>query len=211
MGPLLAGKLHSKEYDVALANSIEEATEILRRELAHPFVENIEKTLQNLNLGDQDDIYLIEEELTAVLLRLLENKISEVLNLFMAQENVTIANELAAVFAIQDVKVNLTSFFENLQVAVRENTSRMSGEGAGEKDRYEKFTAWNANRQAIVNDLEDYKVRYRRATHGKLGPLAQSVGLTLGIGILWYFVTLFIYKVILFVVYGHTKVRKAPV
>ena len=112
-----AGKLYAKEYDVALANSIEEATEILRSELAHPFVECIEKTLQNLNLGDEDDVYLIEEELTAVLLRLLENKISEVLNLFIAQENVAIANELAAVFAIQDVKVNLTSFFENLQVA----------------------------------------------------------------------------------------------
>ncbi len=39
------------------------------------------------------------------------------MNLFIAQENVVIANELAAVFAIQDVKLNLTSFFENLQVA----------------------------------------------------------------------------------------------
>jgi len=112
-----AGTLYAKEYDVVLTHSIEEATEILRSELAHPFVESIEKTLQNLNLGDEDDIYLIEEELIAVLLRLLENKISEVLNLVIAQENVNIANELGAVFAMQDVKVNLTSFFENLQVA----------------------------------------------------------------------------------------------
>jgi len=112
-----AGTLYAKEYDLALTNSIEKATEIIRSELAHPFVESIEKTLQNLNLGDEDNIYLIEEELTEVLRRLLENKISEVLNLFIAKEKLNLANELGTVFTVQDVKGNLTSFFENLQVA----------------------------------------------------------------------------------------------
>src|SRR3989344_5928979 len=71
-----AGTLYAKEYDVALTNSIEEATKIIRAGLVHPFVESVEKPLQNLNLGDEDNVYLIEEELTAVILRLLENKIS---------------------------------------------------------------------------------------------------------------------------------------
>ena len=112
-----AGTLYAKEYDVALTNSIEEATKIIRAELVHPFVESVEKPLQNLNLGDEDNVYLIEEELTAVILRLLENKVSEVLNLIIAQEKVNLTKELKSVFAPQDVKGNLISFFENLQVA----------------------------------------------------------------------------------------------
>ncbi|MEJ0021461.1 MAG: AAA domain-containing protein [Candidatus Doudnabacteria bacterium] len=112
-----AGTLYAKEYDVALTNSLEEASKIIRSALVHPFVESVEKPLQNLNLGDEDNIYLIEEELTAVILRLLENKISEVLNLIIAQEKVNLTKELKSVFIPQDVKGNLTSFFENLQVA----------------------------------------------------------------------------------------------
>lgn len=111
------GTLYAKEYDVALTNSIEAAAKIIDTELVKTFVENIEKPLQNLNLGDEDNIYLLEEELTAVLLRLLENKISEVLNLLIAQEKVNLVKELKTVFTPQDVKSNLLSFFESLQVA----------------------------------------------------------------------------------------------
>lgn len=111
------GTLYAKEYDVALTNSVEEATKIIRSKLVHPFVESIEKPLQNLNLGDEDNVYLIEEELTSVILRLLESKISEVLNLIIAQEKVNLTKELKSVFILQDVKGNLASFFENLQVA----------------------------------------------------------------------------------------------
>lgn len=111
------GTLYAKEYDVALTNSVEKAAKIIDAELVKPFIESIEKPLQNLTLGDEDNIYLIEEELTAVLLRLLENKISEILNLFIAQEKVNLVKELKTVFTLQDVKSNLFSFFENLQVA----------------------------------------------------------------------------------------------
>lgn len=112
-----SGTLYAKEYDVALTTSVEAAAKIIQLELVKPFVESIEKPLQNLNLGDEDNIYLIKEELTAVLLRLLENKISEVLNLLIAKEKVNLTKELKSVFTLQDVKGNLLSFFENLQVA----------------------------------------------------------------------------------------------
>ena len=111
------GALYAKEYDVALTNSIEVATNIIRERLARPFIKSIEKPLQTLELGDEDNIYLIEEELTSVLLRLLENKISETLNFLLTQEKVNIAEELGSVFGLQDIKSNLLSFFEGLQVA----------------------------------------------------------------------------------------------
>lgn len=112
-----AGTLHAQEYDVALTTSIEEAGKYIREQLVRPFIENIEKPLQNLNLGDEDNVYLIEEELTGVILRSLENKISEVLNLLIAKEKVNLEKELRTVFIPQDVKANITAFFENLQVA----------------------------------------------------------------------------------------------
>ncbi len=111
------GTLHAKEYDVALTNSIEVSANIIRERLVRPFIESIEKPLQNLELGDEDNVYLIEEELTSVLLRLLENKISETLNLLLAEEKVNFEKELKSVFELQAIKSNLLSFFEGLQVA----------------------------------------------------------------------------------------------
>ncbi len=112
-----AAILYTKEYDIALTSSIEETSKIISSDLVHPFVENIEKPLQNLNLGDEDNIYLIEEELTDVIVRLLESKISEVLNLLLAQEELNLIEELKSVFTLQDAIGNLNSFFDNLQVA----------------------------------------------------------------------------------------------
>ena len=112
-----SGTLYEKEYDVALTTSIEAAGKIIHKELVEPFIQGIEKPLQNLHLGDEDNIYLIEEELTSVLLSQMENKISEILNLFIAKEKVNLEKELKSVLTLPDVKSGLSSFFENVQVA----------------------------------------------------------------------------------------------
>lgn len=102
---------------MALNCVLEEASKIISNGIVHPFIESIEKPLQNLALGDEDNVYLIEEELNTVILNMLESKISEVLNLIIVQEEVNLTKELKTVFAPQDVKSNLIVFFENLQVA----------------------------------------------------------------------------------------------
>ena len=63
-----------KEYDQAITTSLEAAAKVVKTELVLPFVSNLEKPLENLNLGDENNIYLMEEELTAVLVNLLENE-----------------------------------------------------------------------------------------------------------------------------------------
>ena len=60
--------LYKKEYDQALNTSLEAVAKIIKADLVLPFVSNIEKPLENLNLGDENNIYLMEEELTAVLI-----------------------------------------------------------------------------------------------------------------------------------------------
>lgn len=108
--------LHLKEYDQALTASLESAAKVLKTELVLPFVGNLEKPLENLNLGDENNVYLMEEELTAVLVNLLENKVSEAVRFTLAKTKVDIAKQLKEVFDIQDVKSTVLSFFENFQV-----------------------------------------------------------------------------------------------
>lgn len=112
-----AGTLHEKEYDVALTTVVDAATSIIHSELIEPFIQSIEQPLQNLHLGDADDIYLREQELTAVFVSQLENKISEILNLYIAKQKVNLEKELKNSLVLTDVRTTLTSFFENLQVA----------------------------------------------------------------------------------------------
>lgn len=112
-----SGTLHEKEYDVALTSAIEATDKIVRAEFVHPFIESIEKPLQNLNLGDEDNLYHVEEELTAILIHQLESKISELLNLFIAKEDVNLEKGLKSVLTLSDLKSSLTAYFENLQVA----------------------------------------------------------------------------------------------
>ncbi|MBU1907522.1 topoisomerase DNA-binding C4 zinc finger domain-containing protein [Patescibacteria group bacterium] len=112
-----SGTLYEKEYDVALTTAIEAAAKNVQKELVDPFIQSIEKPLQNLHLGDEDDVNQIERELTSVLVGQLENKISEVLNLYIAKERVNLEKELKGTLGISDVKSTLLSFFDNLQVA----------------------------------------------------------------------------------------------
>jgi hypothetical protein len=108
--------LYKKEYDQALSISLEAVAKIIKSDLVLPFISNLEKPLENLNLGDENNIYLMEEELTSILSLLLENKISEILKLLLSKEKVDILKQLKDVFEIQDVKSNISSFFENFQV-----------------------------------------------------------------------------------------------
>jgi len=108
--------LYKKEYDQALNTSLEAVAKILKTDLVLPFISNIEKPLENLNLGDENNIYLMEEELTAVLSSSLENKISEVVKLLLAKEKVDISKQLKDVFELADIKLSIHSFFESFQV-----------------------------------------------------------------------------------------------
>lgn len=107
--------LYKKEYDKALTVSLEAIAKIIKTDLVLPFINNLEKPLENLNLGDENNIYLMEEELTSILCLLLENKVSEILKLLLSKEKVDIPKQLKDFFEIQDIKSNISSFFESFQ------------------------------------------------------------------------------------------------
>ncbi len=105
-----------KEYDQAFTASLEATGKIIKAELVLPFISNLEKSLENLNLGDVNSIYLMEEELTTVLVAPLENKISEIVKLILAKAEVDVAKQVKEVFEIKDVKSSIVSFFENFKI-----------------------------------------------------------------------------------------------
>lgn len=107
---------HLKEYDQALTNSLEVTEKVIKAELVLPLINNLEKPLENLGLGDENSIYLMEEELTAVLVAPLENKISEIVKLILAKTEVDVVKQIKGVFEVKDVKSNIVSFFENFRV-----------------------------------------------------------------------------------------------
>ena len=111
-----ASALHKKEYDQALSLAMEEASKTIKSGLVLPFVSNLEKPIETLNLGDENSIYLMEEELTTILSSLLENKISEVIKMILAGEKVNVINQLEDLFELKDVKSSITSFFDTFQV-----------------------------------------------------------------------------------------------
>jgi hypothetical protein len=111
-----ASVLYKKEYDQALNTSLEASVKIIKEKLVLPFISSIEKPLENLDLGDENHIYLMEEELTMVLSSLLENKISEILRLLIAEEKIDISKQLKEIVDLSDIKNSILSFFDNLQV-----------------------------------------------------------------------------------------------
>lgn len=109
--------LFATEHDVALTSSIEAAQSAICQDLVHPFIEKIEKPLQNQSLGTDGDVFLIEKELTEVILKLIQSKVSELLNQLIAKNKISGLKELKSCFELSDVKSTIRSFFDDLQIA----------------------------------------------------------------------------------------------
>ncbi|MFH0897007.1 MAG: AAA domain-containing protein, partial [Candidatus Bathyarchaeota archaeon] len=89
---------------------------ILKEHLTVPFVQKLEQPLETLSLGDENIAYLMEEELTAVLIQLMEGTISETLKNAIAGEEVNARDNLRDIIQAYEVKSTVNSFFESFQV-----------------------------------------------------------------------------------------------
>jgi hypothetical protein len=108
--------LQAKEYDQALSSALDSASSHIRENIVKPLLETVEKPIQNLDLGDENNLYIIEEEIVEVLVQLLSNKLSELLRLLIARQEVHTIQELAPLFELEEVQTKFNSFFDDLQV-----------------------------------------------------------------------------------------------
>ena len=110
-----AASTHKEQYSTALSSSLDNASEIIRNELVLPFVKDIEQPLKALNLGDDNTVYLMEEELTTILVSSLKDSIAETLRLLIIEGDANTLNRLEAVFGVTEVKNKISDFFENFK------------------------------------------------------------------------------------------------
>lgn len=109
--------LYRDEFDKALTTSIEESAKTFRTVLVNPFIGSITKSLESAGIGDENSIYLMEEELTDILVKGIETKVSEVTKLLIAGESSLEAKEeMRSALELEEIKGSLLSFFENYQV-----------------------------------------------------------------------------------------------
>jgi len=108
--------LYSKEYEKGLSVILESVSSNVKTYLVLPFVSSIEKSIENLGIGDENDIFLMEEELTEIFLNLVQNKVSEILKILISKQKINVQKELKSVLDLNDTKNTIKNFFESFQV-----------------------------------------------------------------------------------------------
>jgi len=108
--------LHKDNFDTALSTSIDIISKIIRTDIVTPFISNVEKPLQTLDWGDENSIYLMEEDLTSILVSLINNKLSEIIKRTISEEKINIIKEIESVFQLVEIKNSVDAFFENFKV-----------------------------------------------------------------------------------------------
>ncbi|MDD5007258.1 MAG: AAA domain-containing protein [Syntrophorhabdaceae bacterium] len=111
-----AAILFPKDYEQAINYAIDKAAGILKENLTVPFVQKLEQSLETMSLGDENIAYLMEEELTAVLIQLMQSTIYETLKNAIAGEEVNARDNLRDIIQAYEVKSAVSSFFESFQV-----------------------------------------------------------------------------------------------
>ncbi len=108
--------LFPKDYEQASSYAVDNASAILKTHLVVPFVQKLEQPLETLNIGDENIAYLMEEELTAVLVQLVESSVSETLKHAIVGKEIDAKDAVEEGLQTGDIKSAIDSFFESFQV-----------------------------------------------------------------------------------------------
>jgi hypothetical protein len=106
---------YPEEYDTALNTCHEQVFLLIKKYLVTPLIKQVEKPIQNMNLGDENTIFLMEEELTEVIVNLLDDQISDNIKLLLAKEEINVNDSLKMSFQLDDLVNAVISFFETIQ------------------------------------------------------------------------------------------------
>ena len=108
--------IEQEDFEKAFLLSIENASVLVKEELVLPFVDSIKKSVESLGIGDENDAFLMEEELSEIIVRIFENKTSEVLKSLFTKIEIDVAEQIKSVLNVEDVKKSISGFFENFRM-----------------------------------------------------------------------------------------------
>ena len=109
-------RAHRTDYDKALTVTIEAVGARLRANLLSPFMSHIRKPLERLDLGDEDTLTAIEEELCGLIEEPARNKISEIVQKSITGTPIELGEELGSRFQADAIRPLVVEFFSNFGV-----------------------------------------------------------------------------------------------
>ncbi len=108
---------YKRDYLEAFNAVMENASLVFKKHIVLNLVKSIETPLENNGLADENAIFQIEEELTAIFKKKVEDPISEALKLLLSGEKANTKKMLKSALDIEDVRDSLTKFFEMFKVS----------------------------------------------------------------------------------------------
>jgi len=106
------------EYDKYLEETKEQTKSIFKTKLILPFLDELDKPLENLDITDENSRYQLENDLIESLFSLFEEKYTEVLQIaFRTQKFENIKELLNEIISLPEIKTNLINFIRNFTVS----------------------------------------------------------------------------------------------
>ncbi|MDY6835262.1 MAG: AAA domain-containing protein [Chloroflexota bacterium] len=149
-----AAQQNKTEYDKAMNMALENVECVIKSYIVRPLIQRLSKPLKSLGLGDENTLFLMEDELTNILLSPLEDRIANLLRLLIAGESPDVRNDLALVLNLEGIKSSIQEFFEGYHV----------------KDLYAEIYEIDRNR-SILDKQETYLYFYDIAFQGAKYPI----------------------------------------
>lgn len=109
--------LNKDDYEFALTNSCDFASASYFNILIHPFIQSLQKPLTNKELGDDSDIFMMEQELVEAFVERIQDKISDLLKRLIAKEKLKTLAELQETINLIEVQTLLLDRFSEMRVA----------------------------------------------------------------------------------------------
>lgn len=108
---------YTKEYDKFLEETIEQTKYIFTKNLILPFLDELDKPLENLDMADENSKYQLETDMVDSLFSLFEEKYIEILQgAFQNPENFNPKDSLREIIKLPEIKNNLINFIENIVI-----------------------------------------------------------------------------------------------
>ena len=113
------GKAYKDDYDRAVDYLIAIAATAINSQIVKPLVNSLAKPLAKLALTDENLDYMMEEELTAILVQPLEDTVATIIReIISGDESAAEAEErFASLLQIGNVKAAILEFFENFKAS----------------------------------------------------------------------------------------------
>jgi len=108
---------YTKEYDKFLEETIEQTKYIFTKNLILPFLGELDKPLENLDMADENSKYQLETDMVDSLFSLFEEKYIEILQgAFQNPENFNPEDSLREIIKLPEIKNNLINFINNIVI-----------------------------------------------------------------------------------------------